>query len=167
MTAHKFKPDEVRLPPGRPRFMDRRGWFRPIAGHRRLTSGRRFRSHSGSSAFPGDQRQKSREPCLDVFPPEAGRTAVAAIDLPDQPGFAQHPEVMGERGLADGKVEGRAGALRPGRCPGEFSDDPPPQRIGECREHRAELDLVQGGMSLMIRHCHPRYDLHRTLLQVR
>jgi len=70
----------------------------------------------------------AREPRLEVLAPQRGPPPVAVFALPDDPGLAQHPEVVGERRRRHLDRKRAAGAL--GRL-AQGLDDRHPGRVRE------------------------------------
>jgi uncharacterized protein YecE (DUF72 family) len=98
------------------------------------------------------QREKTGKATIKVGPAQRRSAAVAAVLLADQPGFAQHTEVMRQRRFADRQVERHAGALASMRAVDEVGHDASAQGIGQGRQHGPELHLVAVGMPFRVRH---------------
>ena len=100
-----------------------------------------------------DRAEQSGETCVNVLPAQGVADRGARVALGDQPGFAQHAEVVGRGGLAHRQLEGNARlvvvTLR------ELGDDFPPYRIGQCGQERIQGKCGDFGMGQLACHVWP------------
>jgi hypothetical protein len=103
----------------------------------------------------GDDVEESWEPLVDVLAAERDTSHVAAIDLSDETGLAEDPEVVGARRLRDRQSEAGAGAFHTDITVQQVVDHLPPQRIAERGEDVTQLDLGGVRMAFCVWHLHP------------
>ena len=136
-----------------------RGALRRLVGHRdrrtaRAPSSARPRATCARSAEARagrlqDRPEQAREARVEVLLAQRVHAARALLALLDDPGLAQHLEVMRAGRLGDGDVEAPAAA--PFGDLEEAADHQQPDRVAERVEDGRELDLVAGRMGWRVR----------------